>query len=394
MKFKYIEFIRAFAAIIVLIGHIACDVPYLIQNKFLYLQMIAAWGPQAVVIFFVLSGVVINHTSKTYSNQTWSGFLKKRAIRIFPIYYFALVCVLIIDFATQFELQGIKNYIGSFFFLATLEGYITGVPNTISTVWSLSFEVFFYIIFSFTIVKNQKKIMYIWSIFSIFCLIGSYFSITDIGIIKHFILMFSLSAIWLVGYYIYEFKDKLKSNLVTAIFSFSIIPLVSRLNISSNIHDPIIFLLISVLCLPLFIYSLNQNLKEESLIKKHRYTISPLFYIPIYFISAILLIKFSQSLFKSKLLYIIIPLLSYLIHFSIFKNILKFIFQKLERILIFIASVSYGLYLIHLPIIYFFGRIMPNFFVSSLILIIMSSFFCSYLLEKYFQKKMNRLFSK
>ena len=248
MKFKYIEFIRAFAAIIVLIGHIACDVPYLVQNKFLYLQMIAAWGPQAVVIFFVLSGVVINHTSKTYSNQTRSGFLKKRAIRIFPIYYFALVSVLIFDFATQFQLQGIKNYIGSFFFLATLEGYITGVPTTISTVWSLSFEVFFYIIFSFTIGNNQKKIMYIWSILSIICIICSYYRISDVGLIKHFILMFSLSAIWLVGYYIYEYKDKLKSNLVTSIFSFSMIPLVSRLNISSNVHDPIIFLLISVLC--------------------------------------------------------------------------------------------------------------------------------------------------
>ena len=391
MKFKYLEYIRAIAALIVFIGHLACDLPFLVQNKYLYLQMVASWGPQAVVVFFMLSGIVINHTSSFYKNQTRKDFIKKRAIRILPVYYCSLLFMLFVDAITHYTGTGVKNYIGSFLMVATLQGVFTGVPNTISTVWSLSFEVFFYLIFSLTIGKHHKNILIIWVFLSFICVVVSYFYTPQVLLLHYLTLMLTYSSIWLVGYYIYEFRKNLKTNFFTAMFACSIVPLISRLSISNNFHDPIIFLLTSILCAPLFVLTLSSQTINQ-IEEERNYKIYYFYFIPIYLIGAFILFHFSKSLFISKMLYLIAPIATLLFLSPTIKKMFLNLFVKLENFLLFIASISYAFYLIHLPIICLFGRLMPHQFILSVILIIITTFLLSTFLERYLQKKIKLFF--
>ena len=166
MKYKYLEYLRTFAALTVFVNHIVGKLPYLTIHKSVALQSIGAWGTEAVILFFLLSGIVINHTVKKYGQNT-KVFLQKRALRILPIYYICIIFALLIDYFTHYTSNSTSNYWGSLFFVATLQGAITSPISTIAVVWSLSFEIFFYVVFAFTIGKHQLKLLIIWLLLSL-----------------------------------------------------------------------------------------------------------------------------------------------------------------------------------------------------------------------------------
>ena len=216
MKYKYLEYLRAAAALAVLVDHIISKLPYLHLHNSVALQSIGAWGTQAVIVFFLLSGIVINHTVKKNSQNT-STFLKKRAIRILPIYYTCVFIAIGIDYATNFHQNLPENYFGTFFFVATLHGVLTFPMSTIAAAWSLSFEVFFYLVYSFTIGKNQTKYLALWGFIAIVSIFFYYVSL-PYKTLSYLVLMFAFSSLWLIGYFIYEYSKKIKTNFFNFCF--------------------------------------------------------------------------------------------------------------------------------------------------------------------------------
>ena len=390
MKYKYLEYLRACAALAVFVNHIIGKLPYLEQHKGAALQSIGAWGTEAVIIFFLLSGVVINHTVKKNAQNT-STFLKKRAIRILPIYYTCILLSIGIDVITHFHSNNTSNYIGTFFFVATLHRLLTTPLATIAVAWSLSFEVFFYIVYSLTIGKNQAKWLLGWIVLSMVAVYFYYVPISSI-IVSYFVLMLSFSTLWLFGYFIYEFKHLFKTNFSTAVFAFSMIPLINRLQLSSNYYDIVTYLATAIVCAPIFIFSLNCGNKSTS--SQKEINLTHWHYLPVYLIAAYLSMRYSRSLLISRILYLSIPLLSLILLNSKVEVFIKKILRSGERVMLFIASISYALYLIHMPIVFLFGRLMPDVVIPNIILIVIVATSLSILLEHYFQKRVIQFFKK
>ena len=73
---------------------------------------------------------------------------------------------------------------------------------------------------------------------------------------------------------------------------------------------------------------------------------------------------------------------------------IKKILRSGERVMLFIASISYALYLIHMPIVFLFGRLMPDVVIPNIILIVIVATSLSILLEHYFQKRVIQFFKK
>jgi peptidoglycan/LPS O-acetylase OafA/YrhL len=153
-KIDGLQSLRAVAAIFVMVFHGTQMIEKQLGYSFLNNFFMA--GFSGVDIFFVLSGFIILYTSYK-ANYSIAGFLKKRFIRIYPIYWVvSFLLVLAFLFAPD-PGQSYKtnlSFILSSFSLFPQEKYIVGIA------WTLSYEVIFYLVFAFTYLRNPKLLLY------------------------------------------------------------------------------------------------------------------------------------------------------------------------------------------------------------------------------------------
>lgn len=141
-----LEGLRALAALTVLYNHIMVDsvggwTP----------SAIWCWptsGPAAVLIFFLLSGFVIGLTNAPDSPPHAVGsFLKKRAVRLVPINFFAVL----LGCAVATSLDPL-TVLGNLTFLQNYNPYgeiTVPVLDENPNLWSLNYEALFYLLFVF-----------------------------------------------------------------------------------------------------------------------------------------------------------------------------------------------------------------------------------------------------
>src|SRR5215204_53815 len=100
MKNTTLELIRGVAAILVVFTHLFSNNETL--NHVPFHTLISGWGTESVILFFVLSGIVINltHTKKPKGR---TEFFKNRLLRIYPLYFIGLIlaCVVTPVFINQ-----------------------------------------------------------------------------------------------------------------------------------------------------------------------------------------------------------------------------------------------------------------------------------------------------
>lgn len=157
-KINTIQLLRGFAAIAVVFHHVA---GYLkVNNQLDFLGGYCKIGFAGVDLFFVMSGFIIHFTSKSYLNNPakLGEYWKKRAIRIYPIYWLMTTGI----FFFQFLLPRLNQK-------AALD---TGYPMDVFTIlktymllpvhfainpvsWTLSYEMFFYLMFSLLIISKR-----------------------------------------------------------------------------------------------------------------------------------------------------------------------------------------------------------------------------------------------
>jgi peptidoglycan/LPS O-acetylase OafA/YrhL len=163
--------LRAVAAILVMIFHGSQMIEEQLGYSFLNYFFMA--GFSGVDIFFVLSGFIILYTSHN-SNYTIAQFLKRRFIRIYPIYWVvSFLLVLYFVFAPNPD-QAYKtdvSFILSSLTLFPQEKYIVGIA------WTLSYEIIFYIVFAFTYLLNPRYLLYIFILWISMILMTDFFGI-------------------------------------------------------------------------------------------------------------------------------------------------------------------------------------------------------------------------
>ncbi|MDP4271967.1 MAG: acyltransferase [Bacteroidota bacterium] len=378
-KIAGLEVLRGLAAMMVMLGHIEGKIDGLENN--IILHSVSSWGTEAVVVFFVLSGIVINISHKPGTD--FYSFIKKRVVRIFPIHWFALLIALWVYHSQKHYLPPNQDIFGNLFLLANFWGLPFKVLSENAPIWTLMFEMFFYLLFGIGILfeKTQKRYMVVWTILAVVA-IPAFLLMREWNVMKLFFVLFAFSSIWLVGYWIVEFQ---KSNnrfflLKEGLLFMSIIPMMARCQFSGEYYDPFKYLLVSFLMVPFFSAALPSNKSVE-----WRYRTQAFFalFVGLYIVVGVMFYITRQSTQFASILYGITPIILCMLHPLINKKTIS-INKKLLNIFVELGCISYAIYIVHMPIIIYVNKLNLN-VITKVSVIFSIVLLLAFILAKWFQ---------
>ncbi len=154
-----IQVLRGVASLLVVLLHATINVNENFKTDFL--GDFFSFGGAGVDIFFVLSGFIITYTSiknLTHSDNVMP-FLRRRIVRVFPTYWiiitgFLLLQVFFSSFYKTHYSFNIRNILSTYFLLPG-HTMINGVS------WTLTYELFFYFLFTLAFILPTKKLIYL-----------------------------------------------------------------------------------------------------------------------------------------------------------------------------------------------------------------------------------------
>ncbi len=145
-KLVWIEVARGIAATLVILHHVSQHLSQ--ELGYVPFRRALEPGSAAVDFFFVLSGFLILHvTQKDIGNpQTIVRYLRKRVLRIYPIFWAALLVFIAMNIIRSNSPVALSPA------AIVLEGSLwpvtSGEPRIVGVAWSLSYEIFFYLLFA------------------------------------------------------------------------------------------------------------------------------------------------------------------------------------------------------------------------------------------------------
>ena len=156
---QLIQLLRGIASLLVVLLHCTANSSEVLHQFFL--GNFFSFGGAGVDIFFVLSGFIITYTNFKFIGKPdyFSFFIKRRMVRIYPTYWIIISLFLLLQvvfplfYRTHFSFD-IKNILSTFLLLP---GHV--MVNGVS--WTLSYEIFFYFLFSLSFFIPAKK----WSFY-------------------------------------------------------------------------------------------------------------------------------------------------------------------------------------------------------------------------------------
>jgi peptidoglycan/LPS O-acetylase OafA/YrhL len=287
------------------------------------------YSTQAVVLFFVLSGFVIHLRLASQRHQqrpvfSVSGFLRNRALRIYPPLLFALVVTFVLDrigsqinpwwYANQLPIQGetsIKAFVAAFI---GLTGVIAATFGSNSPLWSLAYEIlyyFAYVCIALTIVRRASWAIPILAGCALISLAVAGHAVATNCVTHCHAVVVSFWILWLAGAILAEVHVLLRARLVP-------------------FRMPVFGLIATLVALALLVgagnwvwdHSNNWQLKNDG----RAYLTA----------AGFLLVCFSLLHAPQGL----VPSLA-----------------RLRRVLLPVTAASYSLYIVHAPVIYFVGAL-------------------------------------
>ena len=137
-----LEALRGYAALFVVFCHML--ILYPLFNQYYTPTLLIVLSPTGhlwVLVFFVLSGYVIAASSKTNLTRASIGsYIKKRLLRIYPIYIIAIIITLLISTVSYSLFEILMN-------VAMMQVLVVLPLNENGPAWSLHYEVLYYLLF-------------------------------------------------------------------------------------------------------------------------------------------------------------------------------------------------------------------------------------------------------
>jgi peptidoglycan/LPS O-acetylase OafA/YrhL len=145
-KLSHIQALRAYAALAVVIYHVSVRSLVLLDRPFWTASL--SWGATGVDTFFVLSGFIIMtvHRRDISRRSQLRPYLIKRALRIYPIYWLVTLAVLPAYIAGYGDTAK-RSFDVVIRSLTLFPQHVGGSP-IVNVGWTLSFEIFFYLVFA------------------------------------------------------------------------------------------------------------------------------------------------------------------------------------------------------------------------------------------------------
>jgi peptidoglycan/LPS O-acetylase OafA/YrhL len=359
-----LEMLRALAALTVLAGHYymkPAQMPHLA-----ILEYALNWGTEAVMVFFLLSGAVIRLSQERRMPRAYE-YVCNRVVRIVPIYLVSIALAFVAEFATG-SLESLPVWMGNLFFLQSIQGWIVGPPSTDPALWSLSSEMLFYMLLG-VVMATHPHAMKVWVMVSVVSLVSFPY---DLGspVANHLRMQLAYSSIWLLGYFATAHRDRLRIDKGSAL---AIVPLAlaaSRTRFLDDYYEPYRFVLMALLFVPLF-----GALTSES----RRRQILPLWLLLGLAGSIVILLwTHSSSNTVTQIVLTVASFAGVLLRPAI-PRLAKIVY-RFRTPLLWVASLSYALYVVHLPILYLIQSTKWSVYVvvpTSLV----ASFAAAYVLE-------------
>jgi len=258
-KFSAIESLRGWAALGVLVHHVAFfPPPHYIGPRFA--NTIAEAGTQGVSLFFAISAFTLTKSfnSRNKEPSPLLAFYLRRLFRIAPLFFAWLVARLIADFSRGQVHGPAEIVLNASFVFNFFPSFETGI---VWTSWTIGLEVAFYAFFPFiakrvTSISRAAAFLILslagWMLFRI-----TYFQFHPTETTESLFYKFSFFrhlhafALGMICYYIYEqHKDRLRSSRVWgSILLFGIIIVgESALVFGNELDHDIILLIQSLTC--------------------------------------------------------------------------------------------------------------------------------------------------
>lgn len=382
-----IEALRGFAALCVFFFHIKIDSEFNLNLGFKENPLpYSPPGHLMVMVFFVLSGYVIGLTNKVESEFNLLAYLKKRLLRLYPIYLFSILITVIL-----FK-ENLDSIIGNIFFIQNLF-----VDNLIynHSLWSINHEIIYYLLAVPILFFKIKPQIILFAIAPILSFSLWYYPYP--AYLEAYLVGFSF---WIFGMWLSRFPVTSQVNPNEILATFLLILSSEYLNLFNVIiskipvfHNPGVYLqsiinFKDIGSLPVCIFTLLTFTGVNEKFRKY-------FFLLVYSSSFVHLayLLISGSFFKTEIF--LIP--SFLLVSALITHYLKSIRINLD-FLVWTGSISYGLYVIHAPVMYSFKYIPflgqnRGLFILRVIVIISIVLGMSYVLEKkmqpFFRKKLS-----
>lgn len=149
-RLEKLEAVRGFAALYVVLFH---TLPQRIDLGGVNIGAIFRFGPEAVIVFFALSGFVIKYTWERSADKSFRYYFIRRFVRL----YIPLLFIFLLGYLIKCQQEGgwvspdLPTLFGNLFML---QDVVSQKPNVVSgaymgngVLWSLSYEWWFYMLF-------------------------------------------------------------------------------------------------------------------------------------------------------------------------------------------------------------------------------------------------------
>ncbi|MBF4470434.1 acyltransferase family protein [Flavobacterium sp. HJJ] len=235
-RLSYLDSARGIAAIMVLIFHSILT----FSKESIELSSIAYFfskyfdlGKIAVIIFFVISGIVIPYSIRGSKIVAIKKFVISRFFRLYPVYWVSVIVgFLLFEGFTQRE----------FLLNLTMLQQFIGVRNIFGLYWTLQIELIFYflvvIVFVFNKISDEKYLFSISVLFLVISIIVAFFR-GMLGLKLPIGLFLSLSLMFFGSYYrhyLLEGNLQIKKYAsIYIIFYIIAIPIISKLGYSVDL---------------------------------------------------------------------------------------------------------------------------------------------------------------
>jgi exopolysaccharide production protein ExoZ len=144
-----LDYLRGLAALGIMVYHYQ----FWLEGIFTSGQFLGRVGVYGVSVFYVLSGLTLFHvyeTSDRMKSFNLRDFIRKRALRIYPLLWLATVSAIVLSLR-------IPNWNHVFLNLSGLFGFIKWDTTFATGAWSIGNELVFYSIFPLVIYTSSKR---------------------------------------------------------------------------------------------------------------------------------------------------------------------------------------------------------------------------------------------